>query len=236
MTPAPAAAQDDEKVNYWLMDVPVMDGATNIKRERQDTYFSSSLTYEIKLGEIKSIHDFYMNYFKGQGWKRFFDDSSVAEDDFNGLMGHIFRVEGGWFSFGPTVSQNGSPVVFYSDAWFSPNKVFWAQVKLTLNAYDGQDFAGEMHVQITPEPQTLGVLWDTLTAIEIFREPRNFFIFIRAFPGKFEDLTWLDFEKVPEEYRKEKVVVELKKKVEEAKAKYKEFGDRYVDRSKIPAQ
>lgn len=67
-------------------------------------------------------------------------------------------------------------------------------------------------------------------------EPRDFFILVGVFGKDIQDLPKLDFTKVPEKYKNEKVILAYKKMAEDIKQKYKEFGQKYVDFEKIPAQ
>lgn len=217
---SPSAAFGADKVNYWLMDVPVMKGAQNVQREREDHSFSSSLVYELTLSDPRQVYDFYNSYFIKLGWRDFMEDHPDSAKSWNG------------YSF--NVLQDGTAIAGYSDMWNSPNKAFSAGIQLTLTEYDGKDFSGEIVVQITPEMQALGMYEHITPRMELFSEPRDIFIFAKAFSGEFRDISRLDFEKVPEEYKNEKVVLGHKKIVDAIKANFKKFGDQYVDYNKIP--
>lgn len=217
---SPSAAFSAEKVNYWLIDVPVIGGAENIKREREDEYFFSSLTYKLTFRDVDSAYVFYDSFFKDNGWKNFMEDHPDSGKSWNS---HSFNV-----------LQDGTAIAAYSDMWNSPNKAFSARVQLTLTKYNGEDFFGEIVVQITPEMQALGMHEHIMPRMELFFEPRDIFIFARAFPGSFQDLSKLDYENVPEEYKNEKVVVGHRKITNGIRASFKKFGAQYVDYEKIP--
>lgn len=218
---SPSAAFSAEKVNYWLIDVPVIGGVENIKREREDEYFFSSLTYKLTFSDVDSVYVFYDSFFKDNGWQDYMPDHPNSGK--------------GWSSYGSSILENGAAVATYANLWNSPNKAFSAKLQLTLNEYDGSNFTGELVIELSPEMQTLGLFVEVLMSrSELFSEPRDIFIFSRAFPGKFNDISKLDFEKVPEEYKNEKVVLGHKKIADAIRASFKKFGDQYVDYHKIP--
>ena len=58
-----------EETSYFDMQIPVMEGAENIKRERNETFFTNSVEYDLKVKDIDEVYDFYDAFFKEQGWK-----------------------------------------------------------------------------------------------------------------------------------------------------------------------
>ncbi|MCB1681426.1 MAG: hypothetical protein KDI61_04835 [Alphaproteobacteria bacterium] len=217
---APAWAQ--EKVNYWLMEVPVIEGGANIEQERDDAQFMSHLTYEISIKNPDTIYKTYNKFYKDKSW-----DKRLENNPSNGKAweGHTFNI-----------TPEGTPVATYGGFWLSPNKAFMAKLTLTLTEYDNTVFKGKVEILTTPNYEMILTGDVIMSTLQITSEPRDIFIAAQVFGKDINDMTKFDFTKVPEEYKNEKVVIAYKKMSDKIKQKYKEFGDKYVDREKIPVK
>ena len=55
--------------SYWEMDVPVMDRAQDVLRERNVDFFSSKTAYAVEIDSVNELFDFYRHFFVKLGWK-----------------------------------------------------------------------------------------------------------------------------------------------------------------------
>lgn len=214
---SPSAAFGADKVNYWLMDVPVMKGAQNVKREREDEYFSSSTSYELTVKDHRSVYEFYRKFFKTQGWKDF-------------LEGH----PSDWLGYSHRVIGEGKAVASYWASWVSPNGAFSVNIELALTDYDVGIFKSKITVAISPSQQALGSDEIVDLSAGMFQDPRDIFIFAKAFKVGVSDISKLDLDNIPIEYQNEKVVLAYRKMKESFLIAFKTFGAQYVDYDKIP--
>ncbi len=217
---SPSAAFSAEKVNYWLIDVPVMKGAQNVKREREHEYFMSGIRYELSVKDHKSVFEFYRKIFKSKGWKDFLEGHPSSGKD--------------WQGYSHRVLGEGKAVASYVASWVSPNEAFSAKVSLKFTDYVGGIFKSEIAISITPNRTALSMDGAEILHRDLFQDPRDIFIFAKAFKVDLSDITKLDFSTVPAEYKNEKVVLSYQKIQEQVLSGYKKFGAQYVDYDKIP--
>ena len=215
-------AQAQEKVNYWLMKVPPIKGATSLQREHDDESFTSTLSYDLSVKDHKTVYTTYRNFFKGKKWRDFLEEHPMTDKDWGGYHARIL--------------PDGTAEAGYGASWISPNKAFSVIVSLTLVDYDENIFKGKVKVQILPNSELFMSEESYQNEQELFSDPRDIFIAAKVFGKDIEDLYKFDFTKVPEKYKNEKVIIGYKKLVDSAKQKHKEFGDKYVDRAAIPGK
>ncbi len=211
-----------EKVNYWLTEAPVAEGGTNIERKRDDETFMSHLIYEISLKNPDTIYETYKKFYEDKGWTSPFENNPEKDENWDG---HTFNI-----------LPDGSPAAIYGTTWDSPNKGFKVRVTLTLNGYDDVIFNGKVEIITAPNPQMI-LSYEFITSqVQMFSEPRDIFIISRIFGKDIQDLSKINFTKVPEKYKNEKIILSYKKLADSYRQKYKEFGDKYVDRAAIPGK
>ncbi len=217
-----APVQAQEKVNYWLIEAPVAEGATNIERKRDDEQFWSRLTYEISVKNPDTIYETYKKFYEDKGWANTHPNNFGKDKSWDGPILNVFA--------------DGTPAATYRKNWSSPNKAFSANVVLNLTDYDDTVFKGKLEIIIGPNPPVIFSHNFMMSQLNMYSELRDIFITSRVFGKDINDLSKFDFNKVPEKYKNEKVVVAIKKRTDSAKQQYKEFGDKYVDRTAIPGK
>ncbi len=223
-------AQAQEKANYWLVEAPVAEGATNIERKRDDQLFMSHLTYEISIKNPDTLYGTYKKFYEDKGWKSF-------KEKFNeGFIGESPLTDKVWDGYNFNTRPDGTAEANFAASWTSPGNTFSLAVNLVLTDYDDTVFKGKVTVVTSPNPMMLSLETILMAHMHAISEPRDFFILVGVFGKDIQDLPKLDFTKVPEKYKNEKVILAYKKMAEDIKQKYKEFGQKYVDFEKIPAQ
>ena len=94
-----------EDANYLELKIPVMEGAKDISVEKNDQYFSKTLTYKLVLKDIRSVFTFYDNFFRDQGWKNFMEEHPGAKNT--------------WSSRSSGIALDGNPYFAVSAMWQS---------------------------------------------------------------------------------------------------------------------
>lgn len=156
--------------SYWEMDVPVMDRAQDVLRERNVDFFSSKTVYAVEIDSVNELFDFYRHFFVKLGWKESFETGG----------GSSIQNQRGWASCTLRHNKQGLPELEYSNMWEAKTMPATAVVRLTVCDVNIERLVSKVVVGISPDVDTsaFGELNDL-----VFNDPRKLFILNKASEG-----------------------------------------------------
>ena len=200
--------------NYWDIDIPILPGAKNIKKEKDARFFQISVEYEIEVKDSSEIYAFYNTFFEKMGW----------ENPMKKYRGHSGEFKGNWSSHQMAFTSEGSPFAAYAGMWKANDIPALGSVNLTMDEYNGDVFGAKLRIVLTPEVDRspLMKIQQLMTG-----NPKNIFKLHEAIGGNPFELDKINLSMNPG-FKNEKVVVDFYKSVDEVMNNYADFGKKYV--------
>lgn len=206
------AIADDN--NYWAIEIPAVEGATNISNERNKRFYIISTTYEVVVSDVATIYDFYNDFFEKMDWENPMKKFSHSKSEFQGK----------WNSYRSAFNQDGLPESSYASMWKAKNIPAMGTVNLTLTSFKDGKFNAKIKASLSPEVDTSPLFQLQKLMVE---DPRNIFILHEATGGN-----PFEFDKVSpqpsKEYKNNEMVKDYYKLMEEIFKKFQDFGEKYV--------
>jgi len=199
---------------YWAVDIPVMQGATNVSVERNEKFYTVSTSYELMISDPEKIYDFYNEFFKKIGW----------ENPMKKFPRQKNEIQSKWSSFQSKFNQNGLPESYYGSMWEAQTIPAIGAVNLTLTSYDGEKFKTKVKVSLSPDIDTSSLfqLQSLMTG-----DPRNIFILHEATGGNPFEIDKIN-PTPSSEHKNNKMVMEYYSLVEQIFMQYQDFGTKYI--------
>ena len=204
-----------ESNNYWAIEIPVVEGATNVSRERDSKFFViSSSSYEVVISDTQKIYDFYKNFFETIGWENPMKDFPRSMNEYQGK----------WSSYRSALNHEGFPESSYSSMWKAENVPAMGTVNLTLTDFKDGKFKAKVKVSLSPNVDTSPLF--QLQKL-MMGNPKNIFILYEATGGN-----PLEIDKISprplKKYKDNKMVKEYYELIEKIFIQYQDFGDKYI--------
>ena len=241
LTLAATSHAQTEPLNYKDMDIPIMDGATDITDEWNEDFYTRKLSYKIKIEDDKTVLKFYTKYFKGNGWQNFFDNWPKVPN-------HPVFSELKWGGTSYRIVP-GKTKMQYGTSWTWKSPPVNAMLSLTYSDYNESINTFESLITITISP-SLDIhesaenkyrdqSMDLHDLIE--KNPKNIFILDKGLGHIFDEKGQMDFLKfnpqsVPTEFKDKEIIKGYIKMIEDLKASYKDFGKKYFPETTQNAQ
>jgi len=200
--------------NYWAIVIPVVEGATNVTRDRDEKFYVISLSYEVVISDTQKIYDFYKEFFEKISW----------ENPMKNLPRSINEYQGKWSSYRSAFNHEGLPESSYASMWKAENVPAIGTVKLTLTGFKDGKFKAKVKVSLSPDVDTSPLF--QLQKL-MMGDPKNIFILHEATGGN-----PLEIDKVnprpSKEHKDNKMVKEYYELIEQIFKQYQDFGTKYV--------
>ena len=203
-----------KEAKYSEIKIPLVAGAQNIEETRNETFHIISVTYSVQLSDIKSVYDFYAEFFQNQGWESFSKGFSKRN------VGDL----GEWQSYRTTFTDKGKPESYYSSMWKAKKYPANGSLLLTLVGFDEGKYRAKIVVSISPEVDTSPLF--KLQRI-IMSDPKNIFIICDAIGGNPFQLDTVNLTP-SEKYKDNEMVKEYYKVLKTIIEQYKDFGEKFI--------
>lgn len=200
--------------NYWTIEIPVVTGASNVLRERDDRFYIISSSYEVVIEDTEKLYDFYNDFFEKLGWDNPMKDFPRTKNEYKEK----------WNSYRSAFNHEGLPESSYASIWKSKAIPASGTVNLTLTSFIDGKFSAKVKVIITPEVDTSPLF--QLQKLMI-GDPKNIFILHSATGGNPFEIDKIN-PKPSGMYKNNEMVKEYYGLVESIFKQYREFGDKYV--------
>ncbi len=100
------AAEDN---SYWSIEIPAVNGATNLLHEKDERFFVISSSYDLAISNTQDVYDFYNRFFESLGWENPLKSSPNAMNEYKGK----------WNSYRSAFNAEGLPESSYASMWKS---------------------------------------------------------------------------------------------------------------------
>ena len=202
--------------SYWAIDIPTVNGAANVSRERNERFYTISTSYEVEINDTEAIYVFYKEFFEKIGW----------ENPMKGFPHSMNEYQGKWSSYRSAFNQEDLPESSYASMWKAKNIPAMGTVNLTLTGFNGGKFNAKVIVSLSPEVDT-SPLFQLQTLM--MGDPRNIFILHEATGGNPFEIDKVN-PRPTKEHENNKMVKEYYKLIETIIRQYRDFGEKYVQR------
>lgn len=216
MFPALSVARAE---SYMDMEIPVMEGATNVKDERDDTLYQREMSYDIVVKKPIQIFEFYDAVFEKEGWVKndFFND----DVRWTPLLGRQVT-----FTASKTIS---------SQSWNKNDLAAKGAISVILNEYSSQGFKASVNIGFAAE---IGLGSKYVELMHLLAEsPKNLFILNHAVGEQAMQFKNINLDTIDKKYANETVVKEYIKIYKDLRESAEEFADIYIRKTKpIPPE
>ena len=200
--------------NYWAIEIPIIDGATNVSQERDERFYIISSSYEVVLKDTQKIYDFYDEYFETLGWKNPMKEHSKPMNEYQGK----------WNSYRSAFNHEGLPESSYASMWKAKNVPAMGVVNMTLTGFQNGQFNAKVSVSLSPEVDTSPLF--QLQKL-MMGDPKNIFILYEATGGNPFEIDKVN-PQPSKEYKDNAMVKEYYELIETIIKQYTDFGSKYV--------
>ena len=238
LTLAATSHAQTEPLNYKDMDIPIIDGATDITDEWNEDFYTRTIEYRLEVKSDEDVLNFYTDFFKSNGWGHIFDELPKVPD-------HPPLPSTQWSAFSFRATP-GNPHASFFMTWIYKNPTLQAAVMLKHKDYIEAEeiFISKISLSITPNLQNVtGMPDDSYWAIGelLEKNPKNVFLVERALRDALNEKGIIDpvkFDKtaIPEEYKDKEIIQAYIKMIEDYKARYQQFGKKYFPETTQNAQ
>ena len=205
---------------YWDITLPVMKGAINIIEEKDAKFAAVSKSYELKLADPADVREFYNDFFESLGWSNWL--TALSKMPTGGNRWSSFA--GGWSSYHFKVNAMSKPEAVYSHMWNAEEIPAHGTLHLTLTDYSNGFYSSIVKISITPKLEIQPIV---SRIMELFKEPKFFFILSRIVNGNPMEIDQVDFNKIKREEVQNLIFDEYLSLVAEVIEQYKEFQIKY---------
>jgi hypothetical protein len=136
-----ATVSHAEQTDYWSIELPVPESASNVIRDSDRQYLVKSVTFEWAGEDPADLREFYERFFESIGW----------ESPFKGSPQFSNINTSGWAGYAMNFDEYSRPFAKYGMSWKAVNYPALAGLNLHLKALDGDMLRGTATVQINPE-------------------------------------------------------------------------------------
>ncbi|MCP4320998.1 MAG: hypothetical protein GY787_03925 [Alteromonadales bacterium] len=204
-----------DATSYWELEVPIMKGAKNIHKEKDEKHYIVTTSYDLEITNTQDTYTFYEKYFESLGWENpFKNHPGIGDED---------KFRGKWNSFRSGFNKHEKPESLYSSIWKSKSIPASGNVVLKLTGFKNNKFAATVEVSITPvidQSSFAGIF-------ELLNNPVNLFTLSEATGGNPYSIDSIDLE-IPSKYQNNEVVKKYYAVIQGISKKYQEFGKQYV--------
>jgi hypothetical protein len=191
-----------------------MDSATDVSHEREERFYTMSVSYDLTLRNTDEVYSFYDKFFGSLGWE---DESKKYSHNSN-------EFQGKWSSYRSSFNEQGNPESAYGSMWKSKAIPAAGTVRLTLTGLNDGVFTGKVEVIIAPQVDTSPLF--NLNKL-MMGDPKNVFILHKATGGNPFEIDKVNPNPIGK-YKNNSVVKDYYKIVGEIVNQYREFGSKYV--------
>jgi hypothetical protein len=135
--------------NYWAIVIPVVEGATNVTRDRDEKFYVISLSYEVVISDTQKIYDFYKEFFEKISW----------ENPMKNFPRSMNEYQGKWSSYRSAFNHEGLPESTYASMWKAEDVPAIGTVKLTLTGFKDGKFKAKVKVTLSPDVEGGGQVY-----------------------------------------------------------------------------
>jgi hypothetical protein len=136
-----AAVSHADQNDYWSIELPAPDSASNVVRDIDRQYLVRSVTFDWAGEDPADLRKFYEQFFESIGWESPFKDSP-GFSNFN---------TSGWPGYAMNFDEANRPVAVYGSSWKAADYPALAALNLQLTSLDGDILNGTATVKISPE-------------------------------------------------------------------------------------
>lgn len=214
--PAVSVAQAE---SYMDMDIPVMEGATNVKDERDDTLYQREVSYDLVIKEPEKIFEFYDAVFKKDGWV-------------NKTLNHPNHKEFMRWSFHYTSFEDFKILgASQSTSWRYPDLPLVLRIRLKLQDNLDTGFITRVHVTFYPVFQDF-LMEKIKLKHRILESSENIIIIKNTFGGYALAFKNVNLNAIDQKYKDEPIVKKYIETYETLVKKSEEFADIYIRKIK----
>lgn len=208
-----------EETSYFDMQIPVMDGAENIKHERNETFFTVSVEYDLKVKDIDEVYDFYDAFFKENGWSK--KGKPLPEKP----------KKAKWLGSPFYIDEQGKANYTSGATWQKENLPVTAVARLNITNYEHDYFFA--HISIVTKPNLYpSHLYRIVKSRELNLNPKEIFLLINTIGIRAFDFKTMNFPDISNEMAKIPIVNRYRYALKQDKCDYAEFGAQFVNKTK----
>lgn len=165
-----APAGHTEESDYWSIELPVPESASNVVREVDRQYLVKSVSFEWAGEDPAKLREFYEQFFESTGWESPFKERSQLST----------LAASGWAGYAMNFDAFNRPFASYGFTWKAVDYPALGGITLHLESLDGDVLKGTATVKISPDVDTtvLFRLNDLLG-----NDPKNLFRLYEAVRG-----------------------------------------------------
>ncbi|MDJ0812466.1 MAG: hypothetical protein QNJ23_01965 [Woeseiaceae bacterium] len=159
-----------EETDYWSIELPVPESASNVVRDVDRQYLIKSVTFDWAGEDAASLREFYEQFFESVGWESPFKGGSQ--------LSTLSRT--GWAGYAMNFDEFNKPFAAYGTSWKASGYPANAGLTLQLTSLDGDVLQGTATLQISPEVD-MAVLFRLNDLLG--NDPKNLFRLYEAVQG-----------------------------------------------------
>jgi hypothetical protein len=130
---------------YWDTEIPTMQGATGVVREKDRAKASIRLSYELAIEDDKAPLKFYDEFLRSKGWM------NQLSEVYEKFPEQFKRPPSeGWSSFAAS-SEKGSYQLFFASLWQNKSYGANATLRMRLTSLEGNAMKAHLDIVIAPE-------------------------------------------------------------------------------------
>lgn len=205
--------------DYWSLEIPVMDGATNIELSKDPKTGIHTLSYDVALSSMTEPLKFYDGFFNDNGWVHF--------------MAETYKQFPGQFSESPTDkwtsfaarTENDKFSLFFGTLWQNKANNTNAQVALTATELKGDEIGAHVDVVIAPEIDGSSLMQLMMLVQE---EPTSLLRLAQSLGADPFQLELVDIDKVRALESEDPFIIKYKAAMDAIIQQYADFAEQYV--------
>ena len=159
-----------ESTDYWSIELPVPESASNVVREVDRQYLVKKVTFDWAGEDPTALRQFYEQFFESIGW----------ESPFKGGSPLSTLNTTGWAGYAMNFDEFNRPFAGYATSWKAVDYPALAALNLLLQSLDGDLLSGTVTVQIAPEVDMTALF--RLNGL-LGNDPKNLFRLSEAVQG-----------------------------------------------------
>ena len=205
--------------DYWKLKIPVMNGATNIKIEKDGGTASHLVTFDILLESHTTPLQFYDSFFSSVGWEHFMMDTYEKYP-------HQFKTPPNkeWSSYSAQTIDDTYTLI-YGTLWRNKENRTNAQVTLEIDGIDNGFLDMSVRVAIMPDVDgaSLRELWRLVK-----NKPKSMLLLANSVGGDPMNLDEIDIEKVRKLQSTDPLIVNYIEAMESVLQQFSKYSNELV--------
>ena len=215
-----ALSYAEDLKGYWDVDIPVMKGAINLSEEKDMRFSSIEKSYYLSLTDPVEVRQFYDNFFESIGWINWLKPINEIINNQNDSSSILC----GWSSYHFNVNSNGAPEAVFQLMWNAEKIPAFAILRIELNDFANGKYSSKVKISIVPK---IDFEAHSSKMMELFKDPKNFFILSRAVKGNPTKVENVDLEYICDIKNTDPIIEKYYNIVTDIIKEYKAFHDKY---------